>query len=196
MGGMIAQTMAIQHPERVLSLTSIMSMTGQRRYGYQDPLLLPYFLRRAARSRSQYVESSVDFWQRIWSPEHHDTKEQFRDRAQVTWDRGVTLAGVTRQTIAVLTQPDRTEALGRLTMPVTVVHGLADRMVHVSGGRATARAVPGAHLTLVPGMGHDLPEALFDVFVTAVNRSANAAGDRTRAQPGETGGTAQGSGPA
>jgi len=174
MGGMIAQTMAVDHPDRVLSLTSIMSTTGSRRVGYQDPTLLPHFLRRAARSRTAYVESSVDFWRRIWSPADHDPEEQFRERARVTWERGVSLTGVTRQTVAVLTQPDRTRALHGLTMPVTVLHGLADRMVHVSGGRATARAVPGAHLTLVPGLGHDIPHALLEVFLAAISRSADA----------------------
>ncbi len=173
MGGMIAQTMAVEHPERVLSLTSIMSTTGRRTSGYQSPMLLPSLLQRAARTRDEYVEGSVLMWRRIASPAYRDSDEVARDRARVTWDRGLSLSGVNRQVLAVLTQPDRTRALAGLTMPVTVLHGLADRMVHVSGGRATAAAIPGAELVLIPGMGHDLPIGLFDIFVDAITRTAD-----------------------
>jgi pimeloyl-ACP methyl ester carboxylesterase len=176
MGGMIAQTMAIEHPERVLSLTSIMSSTGRRRSGYQDPLLLPQLLKRAGTSREAYVASSVAFWRLISSPGYRGTDEAAHRRAGETYDRGVTLPGIMRQMLAVLTQRDRTSALAGLRVPVTVVHGLQDRMVHVSGGRATAAAVPGAELELVPGMGHDIPEGLFDTFVDAIVRTAARAG--------------------
>jgi pimeloyl-ACP methyl ester carboxylesterase len=172
MGGMIAQTMAVETPERVLSLTSIMSTTGRRTTGYQSPMLLPALLQRAARDREQYVEGSVVFWRKISSPAYRDSDDDQRERARVTWDRGLSLSGVMRQMLAVVTQRDRTVALGRLTMPVTVVHGLADKMVHVSGGRATAAAVPGAELVLIPGMGHDLPTGLFETFVNAITGSA------------------------
>lgn len=173
MGGMIAQTMAVEQPRRVRSLTSIMSTTGRRSVGWQDPSLLPHLLRRQARTRAEYVESSVGFWRRIASPDYVDDEQVALDRAEVTWERGVSYAGTARHTLAVLTQPDRTAALGSLRMPVTVVHGLADRMVHVSGGRATARAVPGADLHLVPGMGHDLPTGLFDVLTAAITTTAD-----------------------
>jgi pimeloyl-ACP methyl ester carboxylesterase len=172
MGGMIAQTIAVEHPERVLSLTSIMSTTGRRLSGYQDPLLLPAMLRRAARTKDQYVEGSLMFWRRIASPGYPTTEEDARHRAAETWERGVSIAGSARQIMAILTQPDRTAALAGVTVPTTVVHGLADRMVHVSGGRATARAIPGAELRLVPGMGHDLPEGLFEQLVDAISSSA------------------------
>ena len=176
MGGMIAQTMAIEHPDRVLSLTSIMSSTGRRRSGYQDPLLLPHMARRAARNREEYVTTSVSFWRLISSPAYRGTAEDARRRAGETYDRGVDPDGVMRQLMAVLTQPDRTRLLARLRMPVTVLHGLADRMVHVSGGRATAAAIPTAELVLVPGMGHDLPVRLYDVLADAIERSASRVG--------------------
>lgn len=176
MGGMIAQTMALEEPGRVRSLTSIMSSTGRRLTGYQDPALLPHLIRRASRGRDEYVEGSVEFWRRIASPGYPTSEETARARAQETWDRGVSLTGVTRQMVAILTQHDRTTALSTLRIPVTVVHGLSDRMVHVSGGRATARAIPGAELVLVPGMGHDLPPGLFDTFVEAISGSAARAG--------------------
>ncbi len=172
MGGMIAQTMTVEHPERVLSLTSVMSTTGRRLSGFQDPLLLPSMLRRAARTREQYVEGSLEFWQRIASPGYPTSEEAARQRAAETWERGISITGSARQIMAILTQPDRTAALAGVRVPTTVVHGLRDRMVHVSGGRATARAIPGAELRLVPGMGHDLPEGLFGQLVDAISSSA------------------------
>jgi pimeloyl-ACP methyl ester carboxylesterase len=93
----------------------------------------------------------------------------------VTFDRGFTAMGVMRQMMAVLTQPDRTRQLRAVHVPTLVIHGLADRMVHVSGGRATAAAVPGAELLLVDGMGHDMPPALFDTFVEGIRRTADRA---------------------
>jgi len=175
MGGMIAQTMAIDHQDRVLSLTSIMSSTGKRTSGFQHPSLLPQVLRRGARTREEYVESTLVFSKFIGSPDYPTTEETGRARAEETWDRGLSFSGVTRQMLAIVTQRDRTKALAELDIPVTVVHGLSDKMVHVSGGRATARAVPDAELVEVPGMGHDLPVGLFDVFVDAITRTANRA---------------------
>ena len=178
MGGMIAQTMAIQHPDRVRSLTSIMSSTGRRTAGYQHPILLPGLLRRAAHSKEQYVAGSVGFNKLIASPAHPTPDEVVRARAAETWDRGISFSGVMRHMVAVVTQRDRTSALRQLGIPVTVVHGTADKMVHRSGGRATAAAVPDAELRIIDGMGHDLPEGLFDTFVDAVVSSATRAGDQ------------------
>ncbi len=172
MGGMIVQTMAIDHPERVLSMTSIMSTTGSRTKGFQHPVLLPGLLRRGARTKEQYVEGTVVFQKLIASPAYPTPDDKVRARAEETWERGLNFPGVMRHMIAVVTQPDRTPALSSLRMPVTVVHGTKDKMVHVSGGRATAKAVPGAELRLVPGMGHDIPEGLFDTFVDAISSSA------------------------
>ena len=176
MGGMIAQTMALSQPKRVLSLTSIMSTTGSRRAGWQDPRLLPHVLRRGARSREEYVEGSARFWRLTGSPAFREELDAQRERAGETWDRGITLSGTMRQMVAIVTAPDRTRRLGRLDVPTTVVHGTRDRMVHHSGGRATARAVPGAELVLVPGMGHDLPMGLVPTFVDAILRTAARAG--------------------
>ena len=171
MGGMIAQTMALHFPDRVSSLTSIMSSTGRRFVGWQDPRLAPMLLARRS-SREAYIETSGKLWKMIGSPLYPDTTETVRERAAETWDRGVSRAGVARQTIAVLTQPDRTRELRALHVPTLVIHGLSDKMVHVSGGRATARAIAGAELLLVPGMGHDVPAKLHDEFVEAIARTA------------------------
>ncbi len=180
MGGMIAQTMALEHPARVCSLTSIMSTTGSRRAGWQDPRLLPHVLARAARTREQYVENSARFWRLTGSPAYVEELAVQQQRAGETWDRGISLSGTMRQMIAIVTAPDRTPRLRRLDLPTSVVHGTRDRMVHLSGGRATARAVPGAELVLVEGMGHDLPMALVPTFVEAITRAADRA---ARAEP-------------
>ena len=179
MGGMIAQSMAVDHPDRVLSLTSIMSTTGARRSGYQDPLLLPHLLKRQSRSREEYVEGAVAFDRLIGSPAFRRSEDEVRRRAGETYDRGICLTGTMRQMLAVVTQRDRTAALRQLQVPVTVLHGTSDRMVHVSGGRATADAVPDAELVLVDGMGHDLPEALWPELASAISRSAERAGARS-----------------
>lgn len=175
MGGMIVQTMAIAHPERVRSLTSIMSTTGKRTVGWQHPGLMPSLLANRKPGREAYVASSAAFWRLIGSPDYPQTEEKVRSRAEETFDRGISQAGVLRQMLAVLTQPNRGARLRGVRVPTLVVHGLADRMVHVSGGRATAAAVPGAELLLITGMGHDLPPALFDTLVAAVRRTADRA---------------------
>lgn len=173
MGGMIAQTMAITAPERVLSLTSIMSTTGRRLVGGQHPGLLPLLAAPRRDSREDYIRTSRRVWQAIGSPAFPADEERLTQRAEDTWDRGVTPTGVLRQMMAILTQPDRSRRLRDLNLPVLVLHGMEDKMVHVSGGRATARTVRGAELVLVPGMGHDLPPALFETFVSAIRRTAD-----------------------
>ena len=174
MGGMIAQTMAIAHPERVRSLTSLMSTTGKRTVGWQHPSLLPNFLGRRA-GREGYIAASVKTWKIIGSPGYPKSEERTRAHAAETYDRGVTSSGTLRQMVAVLTQPNRAQKLRALRMPTLVVHGLDDKMVHVSGGRATAAAIHGAELLLIDGMGHDLPPALFETFADAISRTAKRA---------------------
>ncbi len=172
MGGMVAQTLAVEHPDRVRSLVSMMSTTGRRTVGYQDPRLLRLLLAPAPRTRQQYVERSLRVDALIGSPGYPTPVEDLRARAGETFDRGVSREGSARQILAILAQRDRTDALRRLTIPATVIHGLPDKMVHVSGGRATAAAIPGAELILLPGLGHDLPRPLWPLFLDAIDRTA------------------------
>jgi len=175
MGGMIVQTMAVEHPERLISLTSIMSTLGKRTVGWQHPKLVPMMIAPRGPGRAAYAETSARLWRMIGSPAYPEPHAEVLRRAGETWDRGFSANGVMRQMLAILAQPDRTAALHALTMPTLVVHGLSDKMVHVSGGRATANAIPGAELLLVDGMGHDLPSALYPTFANAIRRTADRA---------------------
>ncbi|MDR6116907.1 pimeloyl-ACP methyl ester carboxylesterase [Aeromicrobium sp. SORGH_AS981] len=175
MGGMIAQTMAVAHPERVRSLVSIMSTTGRRTVGYQNPKLLPALLSKAGHTRDEYVERSLRGTQMIASPDYPTDPEFARDRAYETYDRGWSAGGVTRQVMAILTQPDRTADLARLDVPATVIHGTRDPLVHRSGGKATAAALRGSEHVEIEGMAHDLPSQLYDQIVEAIVRTVERA---------------------
>jgi pimeloyl-ACP methyl ester carboxylesterase len=163
MGGMIAQTMAIEQPRRVRSLTSIMSTLGKRTVGWQHPSLIPALIGPRAAGREAYVASSAKMWELIGSPGFPVDDAKIRSRAEETYDRGVSASGVMRQMLAVLNQPNRSRSL-------------ADKMVHVSGGRATARAIPGAELLVIDGMGHDMPLDLFETLTDVIRRTADRAG--------------------
>ncbi len=173
MGGMIAQTMTLENPARVRSLTSVMSTLGRRTVGWQHPSLLPMLIASRGPGREAYVETSARLWQRIGSPGYPIDDDRVRSRAGETFDRGVSASGVMRQMMAVLNQTDRSRALSSVRIPVAVVHGAADKMVHVSGGRATARAIPDAELLVIDGMGHDIPADLFETFTDLIRRTAD-----------------------
>ena len=176
MGGMIAQAMAIARPERVRSLASIMSTTGKRTVGWQHPRLLPTLIAPRGAGREAYAAASVRMGELIGSPAFPEPHDAALARAGETFDRGWSPSGVLRQMQAVLAEPDRGPRLRGLRMPALVIHGLADRMVHVSGGRATARAIPDAELLLIEGMGHDLPRELYPTYVDAIERTIRRAG--------------------
>jgi pimeloyl-ACP methyl ester carboxylesterase len=133
--------------------------------------------------REAYVASSAKVWQVIGSPGFPPDEAKGRARAEETFDRGVSASGVMRQMLAILNQPDRSHTLRNLRIPAAVVHGSADKMVHVSGGRATARAIPGAELLVIDGMGHDMPDELFgtltDIIRRTADRSVQVDADRT-----------------
>lgn len=175
LGGMIAQTLAIEHPDRVLSLTSIMSTTGRRRVGWPHPRVIRGMLMSPGRTRDSYAERSIKGALMIGSPDYPPDREESLARAYETYDRGWTASGVTRQLVAALSAPDRTARLAALDIPVTVLHGRADPLIHRSGGRATAQAIPGAEHLEIPGMGHDIPRPLYDTFIDAIVTTAERA---------------------
>lgn len=175
MGGMIAQTIAIKHPDRIRSLTSIMSSTGRRTVGWQHPKLIPGLMGSNGSGREGYLQNSQRGWERISSPAYPTDETRRLNRAIETYDRGWSGSGVLRHMLAVLTQPDRTSDLAKVSIPTTVIHGLADPLVHRSGGRATAKAIPGAELIEIGGMGHDIPVQLWPTFIDAIDRTAQRA---------------------
>jgi pimeloyl-ACP methyl ester carboxylesterase len=183
MGGMIAQTIAIRHPDRVLSLVSIMSNTGARWTGNPALRTLPIFLRRAPRDAEAFAAHTVKLFEAIGSPGYPPDPEELRDRALLSHSRGIDPAGSGRQLAAILAAPDRTKELGKVRVPTLVIHGAQDRMVTPSGGRATAKAVPGARLMLVDGMGHDLPRALWPRILDAIEENAARAATAGSAAP-------------
>jgi len=169
MGGMIAQLVAIRHPDRVLSLVSIMSTTGNRRVGRPVPRVALRMLRPAARTREAYIEDHLEAYRMIGSPPPVDFEEEHkRERAGTLFDRGIHPAGAARQMAAITTAKDRTSQLRQIRVPTTIIHGDQDRLVNVSGGRATAEAIPGAELVVLPGMGHDLPRELWPQVIDAI----------------------------
>jgi pimeloyl-ACP methyl ester carboxylesterase len=167
-GGMIAQVLAIRYPGRVMSLVSIMSSTGDRAVGQPHPEALPALLTRPPADREEYAEFAVRAFRTIGSPGFEGDEEKRRERARASFDRGYFPEGTSRQLVAILASGDRTAALRGLDVPTAVIHGTDDVLIDVSGGKATAAAIPGAELELIEGMGHDLPRELWPRFVDLI----------------------------
>jgi pimeloyl-ACP methyl ester carboxylesterase len=174
MGGMIGQTLAARSPERVLTLTSIMSTTGARRVGRPAMSTYSRMLARPPRSRDEAADRFVAIMRHVGSRGFPFDESLTRAVALEAWDRsgGANPAGVLRQIGAIYKSGDRTDQLRHITAPTLVIHGDFDRMVHPSGGRATAAAIPGARLTTVAGMGHDLPAGACEQLVAAIVQHA------------------------
>jgi pimeloyl-ACP methyl ester carboxylesterase len=176
MGGMIAQLLAIRHPELVRSLVSMMSTTGSRKVGRISAKVLVRMFRKIPEREDAYIARNIEGFARIGSPRYFESNlERQQARARRTFAYGLNPAGTMRQLAAIVHAPDRTAELAGIRVPTTVVHGTTDPLVHVSGGKATARAIPGAELVLIPGMGHDMPRELWPVLLDAIERTANRA---------------------
>jgi pimeloyl-ACP methyl ester carboxylesterase len=174
MGGMIAQTVAIRHRDRVRSLTSIMSTTSPAIGGATEEALA-VLLAPPVSSRQGAVERALLAYSVIGSPGYPLDEEWLSGVAGEAFDRSYDPLGVARQLLAIHASGDRTEGLRGLDLPTLVVHGEDDPLVQVAGGRATAEAVPGAELLVLPGMGHNLPRELWPTIVEAVVRTADRA---------------------
>jgi len=178
MGACIAQELAIRHPDRVSSLVSMMGRPGDKHTGRVAKTMLPEFLRVTPADPGRAVEHLVKNFRRIGSVGRtaaDDEDVRIAMRRSMDRDRSDG-TGSGRQLAAVLSERDRTPDLRRLELPATVIHGLRDRVILPSGGRATADAVPGAHLVEVPGMGHDLPRWSWPLVLGAIERNAVRAG--------------------
>ncbi|HEU4945090.1 MAG TPA: alpha/beta hydrolase [Solirubrobacterales bacterium] len=181
MGGMIGQTLAIEHPERIRSLVSMHSTTGSRRVGQPTLKVFAHMLADAPRDRDAFIERIRRTYELIGSPAYPTDQERLRRVAELSWERGHNPRGVLRQLHAIAATGDRTDALRKLDLPATVIHGTRDTLIRQSGGRATARAIPGAHLHIYEGLGHDLPGELWPSFADDFVATAARAGWRAPA---------------
>jgi pimeloyl-ACP methyl ester carboxylesterase len=168
MGGFIAQTIAIEHPTRVRSLTSIMSTTGDRSVGQAHPAAMALFTGASPTNREEAVHKALAVSRVLSSPGFPPDIDAITERAGRVFDRGFDPVGMTRQAVAVIASGDRTARLRALDVPTLVIHGAADPMCDVSGGHATAAAIAGSKLVVIDGMAHDLPRALWPIFAEQI----------------------------
>jgi len=157
MGGMIAQTIAIRHPSRVLSLISIYSTTGNRDLPPPKPEMMKLLLFPAPQEREAYIKHMVDLFKAMAGPGFAFDEAWTRMITARAYDRSFSPRGTVRQLAAIMTQTNRKKALSSVIVPTLVIHGTDDPVVPVEAGRDTAEAIPGAQLMLIEGMGHDLP---------------------------------------
>jgi pimeloyl-ACP methyl ester carboxylesterase len=176
MGGMIGQTIAIEHPDRIRSLVSMCSTTGSRWVGQPTFKVFAHMMSSAPSGREAFVKRIQRTYELIGSPAYPTDQERLLRVAEGSWERGHNSRGVLRQLHAIVGSGDRTAALRGLNLPVTVIHGTRDTLIRSSGGRATARAIPGARLHLIEGMGHDLPRPLWPLFADDFVATAARAG--------------------
>ena len=181
MGGMIAQTIAFRHAQRVLSLVSIMSNTGARWSGQPSLSMYSVLLKRAPRDREGFIAHQTEVFAKIGSPGFPRDEDDLREMAGASYDRGIDPASAGRQLAAIIASGDRTDDLARIDVPTLVIHGTKDKLVAPSGGRATAKAIPGARLLTIEGMGHDLPRGAWPQIVEAIAENAARAGAPARA---------------
>jgi pimeloyl-ACP methyl ester carboxylesterase len=171
MGGMIAQTLAIEHAPRVRTLTSIMSTTGAPDLPAAKPEAMAVLMTPIPTERAAAIERGVTTYKTIGSPGYPPDEAELRALLERAFDRGVHPEGVARQLVAILASGSRREQLAGVRIPTLVIHGVADPLVPVEGGRDTAASIPGAELLEVEGMGHDLPRALWPTLVDAIAKN-------------------------
>ena len=181
MGGMIAQTVAVRAPDRVLTLTSIMSTTGGRLVGQPRPRVYGVLLKPAPAEREAYIEHGAHVFDVIGSAAYPRDEDELRERFAMAYDRGRDPAGGARQLGAIIAAGNRTRTLQTIGVPTLVLHGEADPLIPKSGGKATAAAIPGAQLELIPRMGHDLPRELWPRIIRSIARNAGRAPAPARA---------------
>lgn len=174
MGGMIAQALAIAHPDRLLSLTSVMSTTGEPEVGQPHPEALEVLALPPPTGRQEAIDRAAVIANALGSPDRVD-EDRVRRLAGELFDRAFDPGGVQRQLVAIVSSPSRAEGLAGLGVPTLVIHGSEDRLVDPSGGRRTAELVRGARFELIEGLGHDLPVPFWAHIIELVTRHAASA---------------------
>ncbi|MGB0112800.1 MAG: alpha/beta hydrolase [Ilumatobacteraceae bacterium] len=172
MGGMIVQTMAIEHPTRIASVTSIMSSTGDPRVGAPTAEAREALLAPSPPERDAYIAGSLD--SKVWASKRHYDPDWLLELAAASYDRCFYPEGATRQLAAIYASGDRSEALAELDVPMLVIHGRDDTLITPEGGARTAELVPGSRYLLLCDMGHDMPEPLWPVFAEAIGGHVRA----------------------
>lgn len=172
MGGMIAQYVAIHYPQRVRTLTSIMSTTGDPELPQASPKVATLLIKPAPPDRAGYIEHSLQNWRVLAGPTYPMDEEFVRGKAGQYFDRGLCPDGALRQLAAIAASGSRKEALRSVNAPTLVIHGSADPLIPVEGGIDTANAVPGAELLIIEGMGHALPPVLCPQVIKAIAKHA------------------------
>jgi pimeloyl-ACP methyl ester carboxylesterase len=173
MGGMIVQRMAIDHPDRLLSITSVMSRTGEPGYCDSSEEALAYLMAPPAPSRSAYIDRQVGALRVYGSKPEWLDEEAIRARAGAAYDRCFCPAGVGRQMRAVMHDGSRSDQLSEIDLPALVIHGSRDTLIDPSGGRRTAELIPGARYVEIEGMGHDYPPPVWKEWVTVWSEFAH-----------------------
>ncbi len=166
MGGMIVQRLAIDHADRLLSMTSVMSRTGEPEYGQSAPEALAVLTAKPAQSRQEYIDGHVAAIGIYGSDPAWLDENDLRARAAAAYDRCFCPAGVGRQMQAVFADPPRADALRQVRLPALVIHGSRDTLIDPSGGRRTAELIPGARYVEIEGMGHDYPPAVWEQWTS------------------------------
>jgi pimeloyl-ACP methyl ester carboxylesterase len=172
MGGMIAQMMAIHYPDRLLSLTSIMSTTGNPNAAALSPPPKEVFQPLRPKNRDDFIEKTLKLWQVLAGDHIFFDQSQLREKLGQEYDRGYHPKGLIRQFAAILTSGNRRPDLEKVRLPALVIHGDSDPLVPLAGGKDTADAIPGAELLIIPGMGHFLPPKVWPQIIDAICRVA------------------------
>lgn len=167
-GGMVAQTVAYRHPKRVLSLTSIMSSTGNPDLPQIKPEILAEVYKPVPDDREAYIEHQVTMWRKIWSPGFPFEEDRLRTLVAESYDRSYYPQGLARQGAAVLAHGYQKDAIASITAPTLVIHGDMDPFMPVEGGRETAQLIAGAKLLIINGMGHDVPQDVWPKIAAAM----------------------------
>ena len=175
-GGMIAQAISYRHPERVLSLTSIMSSTGNPELPQIKPEVLAEVYKPVPDGREAYIEHNVNMWRKLWSPGFPFDEKRLRALVAESYDRSYYPQGMARQSAAVLTHGYRRSSISSIKVPTLVIHGDKDPFMSVEGGKETAQMIPEAKLLIIDGMGHDMPKEVWPTIIDAISNHTIQAG--------------------
>jgi pimeloyl-ACP methyl ester carboxylesterase len=169
MGGMIAQVISYRYPVRVLSLTSIMSSTGNPELPQIKPDVLAAVFKPVPEEREAYIEHNVNLWRTLWSPGFPFDEKRLRTIMAESYDRSYYPQGMARQSVAVLAHGYRRSSIASIKVPTLVIHGDEDPLMSVEGGKETAQLIPGAKLLIIDGMGHDMPKEAWSKIIDAIS---------------------------